>query len=310
MRIVCLVLLASWLVAGGAHAQIAANGAPLEGATLSGTVTVQQTDCDRPPWYFWIDNIGADGSSAIHIDFTCPAEHVLDTTKLADGPHFLHARNDPGKGYTSTFTVRNAAPSPPAVATPPACWPFPKFNFTGEKIPPTVDTRYTFSATWVCDKPTGYRMFTFLWGETARTAERAAKIGKRLMTTSEADALYIAEWGGPPNTSELDYMLARNTAHQPLAVVAMNGATPTRPVYGKNASGTRNSATRAERVAIMQPNGRPTYCWWGRRLIDSNGKGTKYFSVQGAPNIATADPHDVLPEVYTLCDVTSQLGFN
>jgi hypothetical protein len=82
-------------------------------------------------------------------------------------------------------------------------------------------------------------------------------------------------------------------------VVSVNGTTPTRPVFPKLASGLRGTtAVPNARVAVGATCS-------GIRLVDAAGAATAFHSVQGRPNVATADPADVLGDVYAMCTVTA-----
>lgn len=187
-----------------------------------------------------------------------------------------------GAAYTQTFT-------PPTLA----CLPLPRLNGDIIKLPSGISDRFGYVGIWSCDLPTKIVSYAFLfsWGE-------AKAVAKRSITVDDVNAL-CAKTCVALTASEqtyLDQMLAQYGAK---GFVAANRGAQSRPVYGANADRTKNDASRPERVAVGAK------CDLSKRLA-----GTDYFSVAGQPNVATADPDDVLPDVYAVCEVRAPLGLN
>lgn len=302
MRLVCFVLLASWFCAGGAHAQITLNGQPLEGKTVEGTITVRQESCTNPlPWYFWLNR--QDGQT-INIDYTCPAEATLDTRTLPDGAHYIHARNDQGTRWQSSFTVRNtvSAPAPPSTyaSVAPPCFPT-KFNYKRLDLQQGVYTPgYRFSFTWVCNPPEGYHTYTVLTkdSELGEVADYATQYLLKKLSLVQATAL-IEERLEPLTQAEFDYIGVTNAIYKPKAAVSLYSGRASRPVYTKSPDGSRNTtAVVGARVAVG------AQCAVGNRIV-----GTSYYSVQGNENVDTP-AIDTLPELYAPCTVTLPIGSN
>lgn len=184
-------------------------------------------------------------------------------------------------------------------AAQPACLPKPvvpaKLRVTA--VPENVSQRYQWAATWTCRTATGYRNETWMFrtSEVAQAvveamtsgvvneAEARDKCARQCTPLTDAERAFLIQWAQP--------YLARVT-------VAATSTSATRPVYALAADGTRaTTALAGQRVAVGER------CHLNRRLGN-----TSYYSVEGRPNVATADPSDVLGDVYALCTLTTPIG--
>lgn len=180
-----------------------------------------------------------------------------------------------------------------------ACLPLPKLNADQYDIPPSGSARYTHALLWSCDKPDSITSWVFMWGA---AEARDAKGLNRTLTLDVAQALCDANCTTLAS-DEHAYAQQLIGLFGPHAVVATNGSTLTRPIYARNADGTRSSAKRPETVRVGQA------CHLGARLKDAHGVGTSYYSVFGRDNAATSAV-DALGDLYALCTVTAPLGLN
>lgn len=189
-------------------------------------------------------------------------------------------------------------PAPPVVAQPitdkPIC--FPSLTALRGKLL-TVPQALRVGddnllGVWSCQSPTQLRTY---W----RTFNLLDLLPWVLGDKTDPDAEFATNPGTVIPAGPLtDWAWAQVATYGWKAVAAKNGTTATRPVYPKLANGLRGStAVPNARVAVG------ANCW-GTRLADAAGKATAYHSVRYLPNIATADPADVLGDVYALCTVT------
>lgn len=120
----------------------------LRGSTVSGTIRVSL----NPRNYvtsvsFYVDGKGR--SALVETDTSAPFDVMLDTTKLADGKHYLVSRatvksrwRQRSYDLRADFTVANGAPTQPVEPTPPPTEPgepTPPPTGPGEPTPPPTD---------------------------------------------------------------------------------------------------------------------------------------------------------------------------
>jgi hypothetical protein len=303
-----IVLVAAWLVSGGAYAQIqyqagASTGThtALDGATVAASINVRLLGCEGSGWSFYVDGVYRNA------EFGCPYDlggdgYLLDTTTLTEGAHVITA-GVPNSGvttYSASFTVDNILDTPPAAFVPPTfrCLPLPKLNGDIYDVPSGVSMRFQKLGIWTCDTPTSIytQYFFFSWAE-------AAAYARRVITLTESNDVCKRSCV-PLTASEVAFaeVLLGNVG--PRAKVSTNGTSLTRPTYAKNADGTRNTLVRSERVLVGAK------CNQGLRLKDTSGAGTSYFSVKGLANVATSAPDDVVGDLYALCTLSAPLGLN
>lgn len=187
--------------------------------------------------------------------------------------------------------------SPQAKAAPPACLPkAPWKNLLYGSIPSSISSRYDTYAVWTCEQPSGYSTYGYMFN-LAGSALQFLQYQAGLLTKAQADADCAVNCV-PPTAAEDAFLTPLVTSHYPLALVAFNGSSLTRPVYAANADGTLNpTAVAGSSVAVA------SRCNEGLRLI-----GTIYYSVKGLPNASS--PGSVLGDVYTICSVNLPLGSN
>lgn len=185
-----------------------------------------------------------------------------------------------------------------ADAVPPPCLPNPLFaHYTWGAVPPTVSSRYDTYGIWVCEHPNGYTTHAYEFNLAGNAlAFIQYKVG--ILTKAQADADCAASCV-PPTQTEDDFMRPIKAAFYPLALVALNGDSFTRPVYAANADGTLNPTPVPNASVAVAAR-----CNEGLRIVAS----PIYYSVAGLPNAAS--PGNVLGDVYTICAVNLPIGSN
>jgi hypothetical protein len=195
--------------------------------------------------------------------------------------------------------------SGPARTNAPLCFPDPAVKLKVKTIqvdPAQFGGDDNFSV-WACEKPDGrgYKNEAWLWSY--------SKVANHLIAASvglfnEAAAREHCSTNCVAPTAEVQARAAPLTApFLAVATVTANAASPaaTRPVYGLNADGTRNTtAIPNARIGANQP------CDIGDRL-----PGTSYYSVAGRPNTAVAGSYPPLgASIYALCTFKAPVGVN
>jgi hypothetical protein len=196
------------------------------------------------------------------------------------------------------------------IGEPPICYPN-KLRFDVTDVPTTVSTKYTFNVTYGCETPT----LVVSYGYLIEPADYNFIIQSRNKTKAEQDAAYRQAASTTPITTAEVGFWAANLAKWGGSLTVAPSSLSSRPVYTYNpTTKVRNTlAIPNQRVATTRVINGVTYpqrCW-GYRLLDSTGKPTSYHSVKGLPNVATADPNDVLGDYYALCTlVPPPMGWN
>jgi hypothetical protein len=182
----------------------------------------------------------------------------------------------------------------------PTCYPdlvYPAMVRT-TVLPQGVSTRYTHAAAWTCAIPTGHVNELWLFSWSSVSAElTAAAVG---VFDESAARARCAQECQPATVGEIAWPRQWATPHRARAVVSPSGTATTRPVYALNPDGSRQTiALSGARVAVGAA------CKLSQRLGS-----TTFHSVEGQPNVATADATDVLGPVFAICSVVAPIGVN
>jgi hypothetical protein len=184
-------------------------------------------------------------------------------------------------------TVELTPPVPvPGTGSVPVCYPkAPWLNETWGFLPAGISTTRDMYAAWVCNTPTGYQTFAtvFLLTDVAKTV---LQFTKGTWTAAQATADCTANCTAP-TPLEWQFMQTIFPTARPQALVAFNGASLTRPVYGVNSTGNLvTTAVAGEAVAVAAP------CDETSRIVTA----PQYYSVGGQSNAASgATAVSVLP---------------
>jgi hypothetical protein len=172
----------------------------------------------------------------------------------------------------------------------------PPFHVVGGLIPSTVVTTSTYYGVWVCNTPGGYTTNVYL-GNLATEAPNIVEYLEGLYTSTQALADCTASCQSM-TAAELAYAGPLEQQYRPLALVAFNGASTTRSVYGLNSDGTLNpTAITNETVAVA------AHCDETARIVTA----PTYYSVAGV-NDQNGKP---LPAgTYAICVVSLPIGSN
>jgi hypothetical protein len=173
----------------------------------------------------------------------------------------------------------------------PPCWPT-------KSMPKLEAVSGGWAAFWLCEKPDGIKHWAhfFQWDNAAEWAARG------ILPAAEYDA-WCAKNCRTMTANEQLIAASLLAKYGSVAVARANSTYTSRPVYARNADGTRGALVSTARVAVG------ARCDVRKRLTAA-GKGTDYYSVQGQENVLTAQIGDLLGNVYTLCDRTDKIGLN
>jgi hypothetical protein len=151
-------------------------------------------------------------------------------------------------------------------------------------------------AAWFCPTATGFSRY----GACATVRELAVAPYTYAQLTAFGEAKSIETWKASPTRrsltnlerSTLEKLWAANAPAQPTFVTAKNGTYASRPVYTRNADGSRSTAVLADaRVGIG------VRCNCSVRTSESS----LYCSVAGQPNLAATAGATLAPEAVALC---------
>lgn len=184
-----------------------------------------------------------------------------------------------------------------AAGAPPPCLPNPILpSYAWGAVPITVSTRYDTWGIWVCEHPDGYTTHMWMF-KLSDMALYFVKYKVGLISKADADA-DCATTCVDATPAEDAFATPLKASYYPLALVALNGASFTRPVYTANADGTLNPTPVAGASVSVAAR-----CDEGRRIV-----GSPYYSVAGLPNVSA--PGQVLGAVFTICTVQLPIGSN
>jgi hypothetical protein len=160
----------------------------------------------------------------------------------------------------------------------------------------------SFSVSWYCDQTYKWKAYGWVgWVRNLVPDWEQERTRLRTATRAEQDAAWdqyitcdFSQEGGCPEHASLKPILDRQlAATMPAPIIWQvrdNPQSTSRPVFGLNADGTRNTtAVSGQRVSDTNTN-----CGCTTTALEESGG--VYCSVSGNPNVATADPADVLPE--------------
>lgn len=260
--------------------------------TPIGTITATEVQASTSPtfetYYLWTANT--------------PGTTTVTVVNGPTGTVYWRARVFVGTAF-SDYSATAITEREYVAQIKPPCWPKPVGTGTWVKGAQNADG---FALYWQCTV-NGAGMHTgFIGNWPDLEPDWVAQLTEAISTGS-FDALWNAKITGPSQASK--YATVRPLwealkAANPLPVVVPstyvvkpNGAYTTRPTY--SIVGGARTSTVAGRVAILASQGVATTCDCDK--FSSGADPNRYCSIEGRPNVATADPSDTLGASAALC---------
>lgn len=191
-----------------------------------------------------------------------------------------------------------------AQARQPACWPDATIplKLYYERLPSAASSTMQYVAVYACKTPKG--VINEVWAFNMKEVQDfipSFLAGK--FNEAEATAICAKKCETYRNDNSLvTAMRAISKPYLARSEVAKNGDSISRPVYRLKADGTRDPiAVPDARVAVAAG------CNTNAAVKEGN---ISYNRVDNNPNVATADPADVLKDVVAVCSLITPLGVN